>query len=56
MLDGSAIMAFVGTTDAARARAFYRRYGFSVEGAAKVHEGSGAPEIRMIRDKVSHRL
>ena len=36
--------------DNARARAFYRRHGFSVEGATTVHEGSGAPEIRMIRN------
>ncbi len=34
--------------DNPRAHAFYRRHGFSVEGASKVHEGSGAPEIRMI--------
>ena len=32
-----------------RARAFYCRHGFAVEGATKVHEGTGAPEIRMIR-------
>jgi ribosomal protein S18 acetylase RimI-like enzyme len=35
--------------DNGRARAFYRRYGFGVEGATKIHEGTGAPEIRMIR-------
>jgi L-amino acid N-acyltransferase YncA len=33
-----------------RADAFYRRHGFSVEGATKTHEGSGASEIRMIRN------
>jgi len=32
-----------------RAQAFYRRYGFGVEGATKAHEGTGAPEIRMVR-------
>lgn len=31
-----------------RAHAFYRRHGFSDEGANRVHESSGAPEIRMI--------
>jgi len=36
--------------DNGRARAFYRRHGFSVEGATKVHEGSDAPEIRMTRN------
>src|SRR5450759_1269122 len=36
--------------DNPRAIAFYRRHGFTVEGATKVHEGTGAPEIRMIRD------
>jgi len=33
----------------ARAQAFYRRHGFTVEGATKVHEGTGAAEIRMVR-------
>ena len=33
----------------ARAQAFYRRHGFAVEGATKLHEGTGAPEMRMIR-------
>ena len=33
----------------ARAQAFYRRHGFGVEGATKVHEDTGAPEIRMVR-------
>jgi len=37
----------------ARAQAFYRRHGFEVEGATKVHEDTGAPEIRMVRSKVS---
>jgi ribosomal protein S18 acetylase RimI-like enzyme len=37
--------------DNLRAHAFYRRHGFSVEGGSKIHEGSGATEIRMIRDK-----
>jgi len=32
-----------------RAQAFYRRHGFSVEGATRTHEGTGAPEIRMMR-------
>lgn len=35
-------------TDNARAQAFYRRHGFSLEGATKVHESTGTPEIRMI--------
>ena len=35
--------------DNARARAFYRRHGFGVEGATKIHDGTGAPEIRMVR-------
>jgi len=35
--------------DNARAQSFYRRHGFSVEGATKAHAGTGAPEIRMIR-------
>jgi L-amino acid N-acyltransferase YncA len=34
----------------ARADTFYRRHGFRVEGATKLHEGTGASEIRMIRD------
>jgi ribosomal protein S18 acetylase RimI-like enzyme len=38
--------------DNPRAEAFYRRHGFSVEGATKIHEGSGAREIRMIRRAV----
>jgi len=33
----------------ARAYAFYRRHGFSPEGATKARGGTGAPEIRMIR-------
>jgi ribosomal protein S18 acetylase RimI-like enzyme len=37
--------------DNARANAFYHRHGFSVEGATKTHEGSGASEIRMIRNR-----
>jgi ribosomal protein S18 acetylase RimI-like enzyme len=37
--------------DNPRADAFYRRHGFSVEGATKIHEGSGATEVRMIRNK-----
>jgi ribosomal protein S18 acetylase RimI-like enzyme len=36
--------------DNARADAFYRRHGFHVEGATKIHEGTGASEIRMIRN------
>ena len=35
--------------DNTRARAFYRRHGFTVEGATKVHEGTGASEMRMVR-------
>jgi ribosomal protein S18 acetylase RimI-like enzyme len=34
--------------DNARAQAFYRRHGFSVEGGTRFHESTGAPEIRMI--------
>jgi ribosomal protein S18 acetylase RimI-like enzyme len=37
--------------DNPRANAFYRRHGFSVEGATQTHEGSGASEIRMIRNR-----
>ncbi|MEO8556076.1 MAG: GNAT family N-acetyltransferase [Actinomycetota bacterium] len=33
-----------------RAQAFYRRYGFGIEGATKAHEGTGVPEIRMVRN------
>ena len=33
-----------------RAQAFYRRHGFGVEGATKAHEGTGAREIRMVRN------
>ena len=36
--------------DNPRADAFYRRHGFGVEGATRIHEGSGATEIRMIRN------
>jgi len=36
--------------DNPRADAFYRRHGFSAEGASRIHEGSGLPEIRMIRN------
>jgi ribosomal protein S18 acetylase RimI-like enzyme len=36
--------------DNARAGAFYRAHGFRVEGAVKTHEGTGASEIRMIRN------
>lgn len=32
----------------ARARAFYVHQGFSLEGGTKLHEMTGAPEIRMI--------
>jgi ribosomal protein S18 acetylase RimI-like enzyme len=39
--------------DNPRADAFYRRHGFGVEGASKIHEGSGATEIRMIRNKAA---
>ena len=35
--------------DNARAEAFYRRHGFSVEGATKLHDGTGASEMRMVR-------
>jgi ribosomal protein S18 acetylase RimI-like enzyme len=34
--------------DNGRARAFYDRHGFSVEGGAKAHESTGTAEIRMI--------
>jgi ribosomal protein S18 acetylase RimI-like enzyme len=33
-----------------RAQAFYRRYGFGVEGATKAHDDTGASEIRMVRN------
>lgn len=32
-----------------RARAFYARHGFAVEGARRSHEDTGTPEVRMIR-------
>lgn len=32
-----------------RAQRFYDRHGFSVEGATKLHDGTGASEIRMVR-------
>lgn len=32
-----------------RAQRFYRRHGFSVEGATKFHDGTGASEMRMVR-------
>ena len=35
--------------DNARAEAFYRRHGFNVEGATKLHDGTGASEMRMVR-------
>jgi len=35
--------------DNVRAQAFYHRHGFAVEGATRLHEGTGAPEIRMMR-------
>jgi ribosomal protein S18 acetylase RimI-like enzyme len=37
------------STENLRAQGFYLRHGFRVEGATKVHEGTGAPEIRMVR-------
>ena len=41
----------------ARAQAFYRRHGFVAEGAHARHDGTGAPEIRMVRwpDAAAHR-
>jgi L-amino acid N-acyltransferase YncA len=39
--------------DNARADTFYHRHGFSIEGATKIHEGTGAIEVRMIRNKQS---
>lgn len=36
-------------TDNARAQAFYRRYGFTADGATKLHDGSGTSEMRMVR-------
>ncbi len=35
--------------DNARARAFYARDGWVTEGVTRPHEGSGAPEVRMVR-------
>ncbi|MDQ2757874.1 MAG: GNAT family N-acetyltransferase [Actinomycetota bacterium] len=32
-----------------RAQSFYRRHGFLPDGATRPHEGSGAPEQRMVR-------
>jgi ribosomal protein S18 acetylase RimI-like enzyme len=42
--------------DNARAQAFYRRHGFTVEGATKVHQGSGGTEVRMIRTQLARQL
>ena len=42
--------------DNPRADAFYRRHGFRVEGATRIHEGSGATEIRMIRSTQGSQL
>ncbi len=36
-------------TDNARAQGFYRRYGFTAEGATKLHDGTGTAEMRMVR-------
>ena len=33
----------------ARAEAFYHRHGFTTEGATKLHDGTGASEMRMVR-------
>lgn len=33
----------------ARARAFYRRHGFTLDGRTKDHEGTGTHEVRMVR-------
>jgi ribosomal protein S18 acetylase RimI-like enzyme len=35
--------------DNARAHAFYRRHGFTMGATTKVHEGTGASEVRMVR-------
>ena len=35
--------------DNARAQSFYRRHGFTTEGATKLHDGTGASEMRMVR-------
>ena len=51
------LAAVVGDRDAslwvlttnARARSFYRRHGFVMDGARKQHEATGANEIRMVR-------
>jgi ribosomal protein S18 acetylase RimI-like enzyme len=37
------------STENVRAQGFYLRHGFRAEGATKVHEGTGAPEMRMVR-------
>jgi ribosomal protein S18 acetylase RimI-like enzyme len=41
-------------TENARAQGFYTRHGFRVDGATRVHEASGAPEMRMVR-RSAHR-
>ncbi len=33
----------------ARARGFYRRHGFTADGARRIHAASGEPEIRLVR-------
>jgi GNAT superfamily N-acetyltransferase len=39
-----------------RARAFYARNGFVIEGARSVHEATGTPEVRMIRSTAGTRF
>ena len=33
-----------------RAQAFYRRHRFALDGATKIHSGTGVDELRMVRD------
>jgi ribosomal protein S18 acetylase RimI-like enzyme len=39
--------------DNGRAEAFYRRHGFTIEGATKLHDGTGTSEMRMVRRSVA---
>jgi len=36
-------------TSNSRAQGFYRRHGFTADGAVQAHDGTGAEEIRMVR-------
>jgi ribosomal protein S18 acetylase RimI-like enzyme len=48
--DGWAVVTLWVAEENERAQAFYRRLGFELDGARAVHEGSGAPTVRMRLD------